>query len=462
MTERSSTWHSSSSSEVWRPSRRRALKSMAAAGFALLSGCAGTSESSGGESGAPAGGGPPVGFTMPTTQAGFLDDLVRQGCLFFWEQASPTTGQVLDRANNYLGGALDKRTAASIASTGFGLTALCIADSYGYLPSVSHAQIAKRVQTTLSWHLNNMPEENGFFYHFSDSDTGAPQTGSEVSSIDTAILLCGILAARAYFGGENAEIQSLATQIYQRVNWPWMLNGGSTFAMGWMPDTGFLTARYDTYCELMMLYLLAIGSPTYPVAPSYWNNFARPIVDYNGNRYIGGNADPLFTHQYSHAWFDFRNKSDAFADYFTNSVTATNAHKSFCLSAYPQWYNTDYWGITSSDYVGGYTAWGGPPAQGPIDGTVVPCAAAGSLAFDSAACYQVLEALLGTYGNPAWGRYGFVDAFHPAANWYDTDCIGIDQGISVLMAENLRSGLVWSIFMSNPEPVNAMQLAGFH
>jgi hypothetical protein len=178
---------------------------------------------------------------------------------------------------------------------------------------------------------------------------------SEVSSIDTSILLCGVLAARAYFGGANAQIQSLATQIYEQVNWPWMLNGGATFSIGWLPDSGFLTARYETYCELMMLYLLAIGSPTYPVALSCWDNFARPILIYDG-----------------------------------------------------------------------YTAWGGPLAQGPIDGTVVPCAATGSLAFDSADCYSVLNALLASYGNPAWGWHGFVDAFHPVANWYDTDCIGID------------------------------------
>jgi hypothetical protein len=454
-------WFPSSSSGMSRMNRRDALKSMLAAGCVLATGCGGGAGSSGGGSTTPTQGGPPLGITMPATQAAFLTDLIQQGCLFFWEQASPATGQVLDRASNYLSGALDPRTTASIASTGFGLTALCIADSYGYLPSVTHAQIVERVQNTLSWHLNKMPEENGFFYHFSNINTGVQNVGSEVSSIDTAILICGVLAARAYFGGANPQIQSLATQIYQRVNWPWMLNGGATFSMGWMPGTGFLTARYDTYCELMMLYLLAIGSTAYPVAPSYWNNFARPVLTYDGFQYISGNYDPLFTHQYSHAWFDFRNKSDAYANYFANSVAATSAHKAFCLT-YPQWYNANYWGITSSDYSGGYTAWGGPPAQGPIDGTVVPCATAGSLAFDPVDCYQVLISLMGSYGNPAWGRYGFVDAFHPSANWYDTDCIGIDQGISVLMAENLRSGLVWQNFMSNPEPVNAMQLVGFH
>jgi hypothetical protein len=447
---------------IGRIDRRQALKWMAMTSCGIAAGCGGNLAGTGGGSKAPVGGGPPVGMPMPATLAEFLEDMIQRGCLYFWEQASPATGQILDRANNYLGGSLDPRTMSSIASTGFGLTALCIADSYGNLPSATHAQIVERVQTTLNFHLNSMPEENGFFYHFNDIDTGAPESGSEVSSIDTSILLCGILTARAYFGAENPAIQSLATQIYQRVNWPWMLNGGSTFSTGWMPNSGFLSSRYDTYCELMMLYLLAIGSPTYPVAPSCWNNFARPLLSYNGHQYISGSADPLFTHQYSHAWFDFRNKSDAYADYFNNSIIATQAHRDFCVLSYPQWYNANYWGVSSSDYVGGYTAWGGPPAQGPIDGTVVPCAAAGSLAFDSTDCYPMLSALLGSFGNPSWGRYGFVDAFHPAANWYDTDCIGIDQGISTLMAENLRSGLIWKTFMSNPEALNAMQLVGFH
>ncbi len=384
----------------------------------------------------------------------FLDDLERQGCLFFWEQASPKTGQILDRARNDLAGARDPRRMASIASTGFGLTALCIADRRGYFP---HAQIAERVRTTLDWHLNHLPEVHGFFYHFSDVETGQRTTGVELSSIDTALLLCGILTARAYF--EDARIQSLARQIYERVDWPWMLNGGKTFSMGWHPESGFLDARWERYCELMMIYLLAIGSPTHPVAPEYWNNFTRPVIHYAGYDYISGN-DPIFTHQYSQAWYDFRGKRDAYADYFANSVTATRAHKAFCLS-HPKWYSEDYWGISASDYAGGYTAWGGPPAQGPLDGTVVPCAAAGSLAFLPADCIAVLRAMRSKWGKHAWGRYGFVDAFHPSANWYDPDVLGIDQGISVLMAENLRSGLVWSTFMRNRECTEAMRRVGF-
>lgn len=384
----------------------------------------------------------------------FLDELVRQGCLFFWEQGSPRTGQILDRARNDLSGGRDPRRMASIASTGFGLTALCIADQHGYLP---HAQVVERVRTTLHWHLHQMPEVHGFFYHFTDIETGRRWTRSELSSIDTAILLCGILTARAWF--QDGQIKALAQQIYERVDWPWMLNGGPAFSMGWRPVRGFLKARWSHYCELMMLYLLAIGSPTRPVPPETWNHFTRPVIHYKGFEYISG-AAPLFTHQYSQAWYDFRNRRDAYANYFENSVIATRAHKAFCLS-YPRWFNEDYWGVSASDSARGYTAWGGPPPTGPLDGTVVPCATAGSLAFLPVDCLAVLRAMRMKWGKRAWGRYGFADAFHPAANWYDPDVIGIDQGISVLMAENLRSGMVWRTFMCNPESERAMRLAGF-
>jgi hypothetical protein len=421
-------------------SRRQVLRAMlAAAGATLL---------------------PPViaragqAWQLNSQDEAFLDQLERLGCLFFWEQASPSTGQVLDRARHDLGGRRDRRRMASIASTGFGLTALCIADKRGYLP---HALVLERVKTTLAWHLNHFPEIHGFFYHFSDLETGARFRNSEVSSIDTSILLCGMLTAKAYF--DDPQISAMAQQIYERVDWPWLLNGGSTFSMGWMPQSGFLRHRWDHYCELMMIYLLAIGSPSHPVSPELWKNFTRPIMNFEGYSYISG-TDPIFTHQYSHAWFDFRRQRDEYTDYFENSVIATRAHKAFCL-AHPRWFNQNYWGVTASDSIGGYTGWGGPPAMGPLDGTVVPSAAAGSLPFLPGDCVSVLRAMREQWGERAWSRYGFVDAFHPAADWYDRDVIGIDQGISVLMAENLRSGFVWKNFMSNAEAVQAMQLVGF-
>ncbi len=302
-----------------------------------------------------------------------------------------------------------------------------------------------------------MPHQHGFLFHFNDVRTGEPFGFSEVSSIDTAIFLCGALTCRAYFN--DPEITELASQLYDRVDWPWMLNGGDTFAMGWRPASGFIHARWNHYCELMMLYLLGIGSKTHSISPDSWDAFTRPPMVYDEFEYISG-ADPLFVHQYSHAWFDFANKSDAYANYFDNSVTATQAHKAFCLSL-GRGYSEDYWGITASDWEHGYSAWGGPPLMGPVNGSVVPCAAAGSLPFAPQDCVRVLRALRDRFGVDAWGRYGFCDAFHPELLWYDPDVLGIDLGISVLMAENVRTGFIWKTFMQNPEAMAAMDLCGF-
>ncbi len=401
-------------------------------------------------------------FPLSPEEDSFLSEMERSACLYFYEQADPGSGQVLDRAiNKTLTGAFDPRRIASIAATGFGLTALCIADKRGYLPFVD---IRARVLTTLDFHLNKMENQHGFFSHYNDAQSGKAFEFSEVSSIDTCILLCGVLTCRAYFNdpknATDTKINDLATQLYHRVEWPWMLNGGLTFSMGWRPKSGFIATRWDHYCELMMLYLLAIGSPTHSVDPSFWKNFSRPRTDYGPYVFIAA-ADPLFVHQYSHAWFDFQGKHDAYADYFRNSTLATAAHKVFCLSL-NRGYTDDYWGITASDWEHGYTAWGGPPLLGPVNGSVVPCATAGSLPFMPEDCIRVLRALKQEFGQDAWGRYGFCDCLHPQLNWYDPDVLGIDVGIGLLMAENLRSGFVWSTFMKNPEAVTAMQRVGFH
>jgi len=313
------------------------------------------------------------------------------------------------------------------------------------------------VKRTLKYHLEQIPHEHGFLYHFNDVDTGGSYGGVEVSSIDTSLLLCGVLTARAHFHAD-AEIQKYATALYERVDWPWMLNGGEAFAMGWRQGA-FLQGRWSHYCELMMMYLLAMGSPTHPVGAECWDAFTRPKMKFEQYEYIGA-ADPLFVHQYSHAYYDFRNKRDAYADYFKNSVTATKAHKEWCLSLGKP-YEDGYWGVSASDSQHGYTAWGGPPMQGEVDGSVVPYAAAGSLPFVPDDCLRVLRSLKDKYGARAYGRYGFCDAFHPDANWYDADVLGIDLGISVLMAENLRTGFVWETFGRNPEVAVAMAKAKF-
>jgi hypothetical protein len=389
----------------------------------------------------------------PVSDDAFLDEIERAIFLFFWEQASPTTGQVKDRS---LAAGNDTSTLSSIASTGFGLTALCIGHNRGYGDAT---QIETRVLNTLNF-LVNQTNVNGFFYHFIDMNTGARSGTSEVSSIDTSILLCGVLTCRQYF--QDAQIQTLATQIYNRVNWPWMLNGGSTFSMGWTPESGFITTRWDTYSELMMLYLLAIGSTTNPVPASSWTAFARPTLTYDGLTYITNLYAPLFIHQYSHAWFDFRNQSDQYTNYFNNSVTATEAHKLFCLSLASQFsdYQNNLWGVTASDSVNGYVVWGGPPSMGPIDGSIVPCAAGGSLPFVPTDCIAVLRQIRAQYP-AAWQRYGFVDAFNPLTGWTDSDVLGIDAGITMLMAENQRTNFVWDTFMANPEAQAAFAAVGF-
>jgi hypothetical protein len=389
----------------------------------------------------------------PITDSQLLDAIQQAIFQFFWEQASPATGLIKDRASAR---SKDNRTLSSIASTGFGLTALCLGDSHAYQPT---AQIKARVATTLNFLLNRAPNKKGFFYHFMNMDTGERAENSEVSSIDTAILLCGALACRAYF--QEPQIASLVTQLYDRVDWNWMLNGGQTFAHSWTPEESFCTNRWDTYSEMMMLYLLAIGSRTNPIPASSWRAWTRPILDYEGLRYITVKA-PLFIHQFSHAWIDFRNRRDDFANYFENSVAATRAHKIFCLSLsnrFPD-YGEKLWGISSSDCPCGYTAWGGPPAMGPIDGTVVPSAAAGSLPFLPADALVVLRHIYANFPD-AWSRYGFVNAFNPLTKWHDPDVVGIGLGITALMLENLRTGLVWRTFMKNPEIGQAMTLAGF-
>jgi hypothetical protein len=385
-----------------------------------------------------------------------LEDLEGRGCDFFFNEASPRSGLVRDRAPA-AGRSLSR--VASIAATGFGLSALCIAAKRNYLrPSDCEA----RVEKTLAFLLEECPHEHGFLYHFIDMESGQRMFGSELSSIDTALLLCGVLLCRQYFEG-NTRIAALATTFYRRIDWQWMLNGGTTLSMGWLPDQGFLSHRWDIYSELMTMYLMAIGSPTHPIPADTWNALQRPVVQFGGIDYISGVA-PLFIHQYAHAWCDYRDIRDLHANYFTNSIAATRTHQLWCLTlgkSYP-WVDQDMWGITASDSRAGYRVWGGPPAMGPLDGTLVPCAAAGSLPFLPAECSHVLLNMREKMGDKVWTRYGFVDAFNPKANWFATDILGIDQGVSVLMAENLRSGFAWQYFMKNREIVRAMTEVQFH
>jgi hypothetical protein len=383
-----------------------------------------------------------------------LEELERANFRFFWEQASPETGLVRDRCNVRQP---DKSDLASIAATGFGLTALCIGEKRGF---ITRSESQARVLSCLRFLWKKLPHHRGFFYHWANIDTGQRVWDSEVSSVDTAILLCGILTCRQHFA--NPEIHELASEIYNRVDWNWLSEDTPVLPHGWTPESGFLQYRWDDYSEMMMMYLLGLGSDVHPLPAKAWDSWKRSTFEYDEIRYIGSFA-PLFIHQYSQAWFDFRGKRDRYADYFKNSIIATDVHRRFCLDLAKQFpdYSDDLWGITASDSVRGYVVWGGPPATGPVDGSVTPCAAGGSLPFQPEQTMRVLRTIKDRYGQKAWSDYGFVDAFNPLTNWYDTDVVGIDTGITMVMVENARTSFVWDTFMKNPEAKRAMERAGF-
>ncbi len=393
-------------------------------------------------------------YRFTADEEAFLEEVQQASFLYFWEQANPKTGQIEDRGSAD-GGA--PRNASSIAATGFGLTAMCIAAHRGW---EEDAVVRDRVRLTLGFAVRNIQNQHGFLYHFISGETGQRALNSEVSPIDTCLFLCGALTCRAYF--DDKEIQGLATELYDRIDWNWILHGGQTLSMGWVPDLGFLKSRWDSYSELMMMYMLGMASRTHPLPPAVWNAWARPRFEFNDIPYIGAHA-PLFAHQYSHAWFNLRGVHDKFADYFANSIVATKIHKMWCLELADRFpdYSEDLWGITASDSEHGYAVWGGPPAMGRIDGSVVPCATGGSLVFMPKECIRVLQNIREKFGKRAWKKYGFVDAFNPLTGWASLDVLGIDAGITMLMAENARTGFVWEQFAKNPEVEKGMELAGF-
>lgn len=400
----------------------------------------------------------------------FLDDLIRHSFDYFWEYTDPNTGMTPGRCHAD-GTPYDpnRRDIGSIAVTGFGLAGLCAAADRGL---VAHNAARTRARNTLAFFADHAPQEHGWFFHWMNVKTGE-RTGvlqnspkkSELSSIDTALLMGGILTAKQYFH-KDAEIQKLATKIYERMDFQWMLNGDPLLlSHGWNPEDGFLKSRWARYSEFTIIYLLAIGSPTHPIPAESWYAWERNPNTYADYKYIG--TSPLFTHQYSQTFVDYRGRREVRGtrlDWFENSVIATKAHRQFCMDLAKEFpgYNENIWGITSSNSETGYKAWGGPPRNKAINGTVVPCAAGGSLQIAPEICVPAMRAMKDKFGEKIYGKYGFTDAFHPTTGWASADVLGLDTGITLLSAENLRSGKIWKWFMANPEIPKAMEAAGLH
>lgn len=397
------------------------------------------------------------GAILTADDDALLDDIQRASFLFFVEQMHPETGLVRDRAR---ADGSPSEGKASIAASGFALSSWALAAHRGW---VERDEALARVRLMLRFLATKAPRRHGFFYHFMEMDSGARAWQCEISSIDTGLFLAGAIIAREYF--QDPEVTQLVDQLYREVDWRWFLNGGDTVSMGWHDETGFSRYRWRIYSEHMMMSFLAMGAPANALEPSYWHAWKRlPTGTYGGIHFMQG--PPLFIHQFAHAYVDFRDRRDAFVDYYHNSVLATLAHRRFCMdlrSEFSSW-SERLWGVTASDSAAGYKAWGGPPrttSYNALDGTIVPCAAAGSVPFAPYETMMVLRHIRTVYGDRVWKRYGFVDAFNPETGWVNPDVIGIDQGITILQAENARTGFFWALFMQAPEVQRALSRSGF-
>ncbi len=399
-------------------------------------------------------------------RSSFLEDLRKRCYQYFVDAADPVTGLISDRGRN---DGSSFSIESSIAACGFALAAHGVAAESNLAPASEAEASAERLLRSL---VTLAQHERGFVYHFIDRRTGARMFQCEASTIDTALMIAGAIHARETFN-HNSRIVSLCDELYGRVDWRWLLGENGCMHMGWTPELGRLPYQWDTFSELTILVLLAMGAPSNPIPASCWNAWKRDqVLHYKGQSFLS--YPPLFVHQYPTAFFDFRNQTcPTGINFFQNSQLAHLAQIDYLqvlAERYPQslgHYSNDLWGITSSDSHDGYRDWGGPyrddqfePERG-IDGTVVPSAAAGALPIVPEQALRTLMHQRDKYGEQVYGRYGFTNAFNPSTGWVGRDVIGIDTGISLLMAENLMSGQVWKAFMRNDSAQRALHLAGF-
>ena len=371
-----------------------------------------------------------------------LQKIQKDTLQYFLKQSDKNTGLTRDSSQS--------GSPASIAATGFSLAAIAIGQSHGWIPEEWAREYLEKTLQTL---LHRAEHHNGFFYHFLDARSGKRIWTSEASSIDTAILVAGALVAAQYFPG--TEIEKMAWAIYERVDWPWMMNGRLLLCMGWLPETGFLPYYWDTYNEHLLLQALALGSPTHPVPEEAWNEWARREDVYNGKKIVYSHSGSLFTYQFPHAFIDFRGLKDNDIDYFENSKKASLANREYSLSFRSEHksYSENSWGLSASLGPGGYKAYGGKPGIGLQDGTIAPYAALSSMVFTPEESLAAVRFFYRNYTQNLYGNFGFKDAFNLDKKWWSQEYLGIDQGISLLMLENfLNEGAVWKKFM-RLEPV---------
>lgn len=435
-----------------------------------------------------------------------IDDIERRTFDYFWETTDAGTGLAPDRHPS--------RPFSSIAAIGFALTAYPIGAERGW---ITRGQAAERTLATLRF-LHDAPMgpeaagrsgHHGFYYHFLDMRSGRRfDTWVELSSVDTGLMMMGVLFAQSYYDGDDArerEIRGLAETLYGRVEWDWMRPRAPLISMGWNPDTQtFIDHDWKGYNEAMLVYVLALGSPTHPVEPEAWTawtrSYGRNWGEFQGQTHL--RFAPQFGHQYSHVWIDFRGIQDAYMreknlhdkglDYFENSRRATLAQHAYAVANPMGWkgYDDKVWGLTASDgpqgtrqtwrgqmrEFRGYSARGPGPIDGFDDGTLAPTAALASLPFAPELAIPAAEAMRARYGDDLYGRYGFLDAFNPSfeyevalvtgkivpgKGWFASDYLGIDQGPILAMIANHRDGFVWNVMKRNPHIRRGLERAGF-
>ncbi len=434
-----------------------------------------------------------------TSAPALINDLEHRSFRFFWDSANPVNGLIPD---HYPGDSF-----SSIAAVGFGLTAYGVGVERGY---ITRTQAVERTLATLHF-FDQSPQGDsedddtgyhGFYYHFLDMRSGKRfARWTEVSTVDTTLLLGGVLFAQSYYDRDTPaerEIRTLADRIYRRVDWTWAQARPPLISMGWTPGGKFIPHDWQGYNEGMLVYVLALGSPTHPVGTDGWRawtaTYASNWGEFQGQQLL--NFGPLFGHQYSHAWIDFRGIRDAWnrehgLDYFENSRRAVVAQRNYAIANPGGWtgYDRNMWGLTASNGPGGivveghdrheqfqgYTARGAGLGYVVDDGTIAPTAAAGSIAFAPELVVPALQEMKQRYGADIYNAHGFVDAFNPSFHvktllrtgrlapmgWVDDQQLGIDQGPIVLMIENWRSGFVWHVMKKNPYVRKGLERAGF-
>lgn len=377
----------------------------------------------------------------------FLDKVERQAFDYFMNETFANTGLTLNTT--------EECAPATNAASGFMLSALVIGSERGWITREEAYSLALKTLRT----FRELEETEGFTYHYINVRNCSRMWSSEVSCIDTAIFLAGAITAGEYFKG--TEVESIADELYRQTNWQWFLDGEKTLQMSWKPEKGF-SGRIDSFSEGILCYILAMGSPAYAIPPDCWDSFVRPVSAYGGSRMIYVADGSLFQYLFPLAWLDLRGKHDKYADYWQNAVKAVRANKRFCRdkAGSNMSYQEGYWGLSASFFQGGYRNFGAKPGRNFHDGTIAPYAVAGSIPLAPDFAIADYKYMYDKVPN-ALGKYGLTDAFNIGQRWASPHYISIDQGLTLLMIENYRSGLIWQYFMRNKHVEKGIALAGF-